>query len=282
MTGRMINGRLHSTKSASGNQYGFTLLELLIGTFAAALLSYAALSLYVTQHEQMLVQDEIADMQANLRSSAEILATTIRLAGYNAPKQSAIECRDSNPDTITVTFDSAALQNVQLSENLLSLTGELVCAGSDLSGVNQDEWYYIYDPISDTGEFFVVTGIAFTNRILHDNSPLTKLYPANSKIIKMNRIRFFVNQPDTSSSNLMMQTFGSGPQVFAENIVDLDFRYFLDNGAVVAQTANPDKIRLVEINIEGRTASRDPQFSNQYRTRDFSLRVNVRNLGLTF
>ena len=283
--GGMMRNAIHfspkQTALIPNNQRGFTILELLIGLLAASILSYAALSLYITQHKQMLVQDEIADMQDNLRASAEVLASTIRLAGLNAPKSTAIEGHNSNPDTIAVNFDSSVLRNVKVSENIADASSDIYCVGSDLSGIIPDEYYYIFDPFTDTGEFFIVTGIMNSDRIQHDTTPLSRLYPAGSRILKMNRIRFFVDRSDTSHTNLMMQTFGSEPQIFAENVANLNFRYFLNNGAIVDQTNTPDKIRLVEIDLEGRTASRDRALFNQYRTRNFTLRVNVRNLGLS-
>ncbi len=264
----------------TSNQRGFTMIELLVGTLAAAILTYAALSLYTTQHKQMLVQDEIADMQGNLRSSAEVLASTIRMAGYNAPKSTAIETHDSNPDTIVVNFDSGALQNIRLSVDMPDPTSEVKCDGSDLSGINDNDWIYIYDPDSDTGEFFIVTDLHGSYHIRHITMPLSREYSAGCRVLKMNRIRFYIDQSDSNHPNLMIQTYGSQPELFAENIVNMNFRYFMANGAIVSAPANPNEIRLVEIDLEGRTESRDPAHFNQYRTRNFSLRVNVRNLGL--
>jgi len=264
----------------SADQRGFTIVELMIGLLAASILTYSALSLYSTQHKQLLLQDEIADMQDNLRASAEMIAKTIRVAGYNVPKRTAIETHDSNPDTIVVNFDSATLQNIELSEDMPMPSSELKCVGSDLSGLSDGDWVYIYDPDADIGEFLLVTAVQDSDHIQHNTMPLSRLYPAGSRIIRMNRIRFYVDSEDSSHPNLMIQTYGSPPVVFAENIVSMDFRYYMVNGSIVTQTSEPEKIRLVEIDIEGRTASPDPEFFNQYRTRHFTLRVNVRNLAI--
>jgi hypothetical protein len=78
----------------------------------------------------------------------------------------------------------------------------------------------------------------------------------------------------------MFQSFGLDPVVFAENIIALNFRYYMENGSIVAQTASPQNIRMVEIEVVGRTDSPDDEFFTEYRTRSFNLRVKVRNLGL--
>jgi prepilin-type N-terminal cleavage/methylation domain-containing protein len=89
------------------NQRGFTLIEILIGLVAASLVTYAAMSLYITQHKEMVVQDQVADLQSNVRAAAEVIAKATRMAGYNVPGWILpIESSDSNPDTIVVTYDS--------------------------------------------------------------------------------------------------------------------------------------------------------------------------------
>ncbi|MEE9554435.1 MAG: prepilin-type N-terminal cleavage/methylation domain-containing protein [candidate division Zixibacteria bacterium] len=267
----------------SNNQRGFTMIELLVGMLAAAILSYAALSLYTTQHKHMLVQDEIADMQGNLRSSAEVLAKSIRKAGYNLPDDLLpIEHSDTNPDTIVVTYDTGILAGIELLNDIVDPGDELWCTREDVSGLEEGQWAYIYDPTAETGEFFVATRVLTgPARIQHSTMPFSHFYPAGSKILKLARIKYFVDSSDSTGTNLLIQTYGSQPEIFAENIANLNFRYFLASGAVVTAPANPADIRLVEIDIEGRTESPDPALFNQYRTRNFTLRVNVRNLGLS-
>lgn len=265
----------------SNNQRGFTMVELLIGLLAAAVLTYAALSLYITQHKQLLVQEQIADMQASVRASAETMGKAIRMAGNNIPAVlTAIESSDSNPDTIVVTFDTGMVFGVELRYDLTDPYDEIRCLqGNDVSGLNEGDWAYILDPNMDSGEFFLISRVlAGPPRIQHNSSPLSGTYLAGSLILKIARIKYFVDQSDSTGSNLMIQTYGSQPEVFAENIVNLDFRYFLANGAIVTQTNNPGEIRMVEIDVLGRTAMADPDFAEEYRTRNFTLRVKVRNL----
>ena len=268
-------------KSVSSQQ-GFTLVELLVGLVAAAAITYAALSLYVTQHKQLIVQDQIADVQGNVRAATELLATTIRMAGFNVPKGlPAIETHNTNPDTIVVNFDTAILEDIKLVQSMPDPFSELNCSGYDLTGLNDGDCIYIFDTGAQFGEFFLTSSVIYgTSRIEHSTMALSRAYLSGSQVMKMNRIRFFVDQSDSSSPNLMIQSLGSAPQVFSENIVNLDFRYYLASGAIVTQTANPEEIRMVEIDVAGRTASPDPEFFQNYRTRNFTLRVTLRNVAL--
>ena len=267
------------------NQHGFTLIELLIGLLAAAAITYATLSLYVTQHKQLLIQDEISDLQGSIRASSEMLATAIRKAGYNIRGSlTAIETDDTNPDSITITFDSGALRGVVLESDMSSVTEALDCSGHDLTKLEAGNWAYIFDPDSSSGEFFLVSDVdQMSGLIGHSTMALARNYPAGSDISKINRIKFFLSPNDDSTrTDLMIQVYGSQPVIFAENIIDLNFRYFLESGAIVTQTNTPGQIRMVEIDILGRTASPDPDFENEYRTRNFTLRVKVRNLGISY
>jgi len=267
--------------SFSNNQRGFTLVELMIGLFASAILTYAALSLYVTQNKHLIVQNEISDIQANVRSSAEVLASTIRMAGYNVPESLIpFETNNTNPDTILITFDTGMLVAVKLEYNMLQTTSSLRCEGHDLTRLTAGDSVYIFDPNTKTGEFFLATDVNYsTSSILH-STPLSKAYPESSKIIRINRIKFYIDQADSSHPRLMLKSLGSTPQVFADDIIDLNFRYFLANGAIVTQTSLPNDIRMVEIDVLGRSSSPDPDFAQNYRTRNFTLRVKVRNLGI--
>lgn len=270
----------------ANNQRGFTLVELLVGLLAIAAITYAALSLYITEHNQLLAQEQISDMQANMRTATEMLASAIRKGGFNLPETlSPIETDDTGPDTITVTFDSGALVAVESRYDMASPTDELRCdLGDDISKLHDGDWAYIYDDVANVGEFFEVTRVlAGPPRIQHITMALLRNYPAGSNILKISRIKFFISpNDDSTSSNLMIQLYGSQPEIFAENIIDLNFRYFLESGAIVTQTNMPSLIRMVEIDVLGRTESADPEFFQDYRTRNFTLRVKVRNLGINW
>ncbi|UCC80919.1 MAG: prepilin-type N-terminal cleavage/methylation domain-containing protein [Candidatus Zixiibacteriota bacterium] len=264
------------------SQRGFTLVEVLIGLLAASVVAYAAMSLYITQHKEMVVQDQIADLQSNVRAAAEVMAKAARMAGHNLIGDlSAIETCDSNPDTIVITYDSGSLINVRLEQVMPQLTSDLNCQDHDLSNLQENSTVYIYDAVTGDGEFFLASRtLTAPSRIRHDTMPLTRFYPVGSVIRSINRIRFYVDQSDPEHPNLMFQSFGTNPVVFAENIIDLNFRYYMENGSIVTQTATPQDIRMVEIDVVGRTDSPDDEFFTDYRTRNFTLRVKVRNLDL--
>jgi type II secretory pathway pseudopilin PulG len=264
------------------DQSGITLVEVLIGLVAASVVAYSAMSLYIAQHKQMIVQDEVADLQSNVRAAAEVIAKAARMAGHNLiGGLTAFETCDSNPDTIVITYDTGNLINVRLEQGMPQLTSDLICQGHDLSNLKENSTVYIYDEAAGVGEFLVASrALTAPARIRHDTTPLSRFYPVGSEIRSISRIRFYIDQSNSDHPNLMFQSFGSGPVVFAENIIDLNFRYYMKNSSILTQTSTPWDIRMVEIDVVGRTDSPDDEFITDYRTRNFTLRVKVRNLAL--
>jgi len=276
-----------SPKTARGNagkcrSGGFTMIELLIAVFLATIVTSAAMAIYITQHKQLIVQDQVTDMQSSIRAAAAELTTKIRMAGFQVPLGvPAIISYDTNPDTIIVLYDSNSLRGVQIEWPMPQPSAELRCDGHDLTGLYDGDWVFIYDPILRSGEFFEVTHVQYSSfHIQHNTMPLNHAYPKGSKVIKMNRFKFFVDQSDANHPNLMVQVPGQAAQVFAENITDLQFRYLLSSGAIVNVPILPDMIREVMIDVDARSDKADQDFQAQYRTRALSTRVKVRNLGV--
>jgi len=270
-------------KERSESRYpGFTIVELLISVILAAIVTSAAMGIYLTQHKQLLVQEDISDMQSSIRAAAAELATNIRMAGYNVPAGiPSLEAYNSNPDTIVIMFDTGGLQNVSIDWPMPQPSAELRCDDDDLSGLHDGDWAYIYDPATQTGEFFLVTQVQYASgHIQHNTMPLSRAYPLGSILYRMNRFKYYIDRSDANHPNLMLDAVGVGPQVYAENITDLNFRYVLSSGAVVDVPPSVNMVREVIIEIDARTSDPDHEFQVDYRTRDLTTRVKVRNLGI--
>lgn len=264
------------------NIAGFTLIELLIAVFLAAVVTSAAMGIYIAQHKQLIAQDEAADTQANIRAAAVELTSKIRMAGYKVPEGvPKIQAGNTNPDTITITFDSGGFEDVTIEHPMPQPSAELRCDGHDISALHDGDWVFIYDPASDSGEFFLVTQVqAASARIQHNTMPLSMAYPAGSQVIMMNQFKYYIDDSGPEHSDLICWTHRTGPQVFAEDITALNFRYVLSSGQVVDAFPDEDMVREVIVALDARTDNPDPEFYTAYRTRGFDTRVKVRNLGI--
>jgi len=264
------------------NIKGFTLVELLIAAGISVIIVGSVLSLYLTQHKHLIVQDQISDMQQSVRAGMEELATKIRMAGYNVPTSlSAVDAFNSNPDSIRIIYDSGLISDVETNQAMLQTTADIRCDG-DISMLNIDDWLYIYDPSAKEGEFFQASLIqSGAGVIQHSAMPLSRCYQVGSTISKMNSLKYFIDSTtDPIHPCLMIQNFNDAPQIYADNVTDLQFQYVLSSGAIVDVPPTSIMIREVVINMASRTERADETFEGGYRSRNLQTKVKVRNLGI--
>jgi prepilin-type N-terminal cleavage/methylation domain-containing protein len=264
---------------------GFTLLEMAIGVLLTGVVVSAAFSLYLTQHKQLTVQDQISDMQFNIRAAANELSTRIRMAGFELPQGletiQPIQGFNTNPDSIAIAYASTDLRGLQIEQAMPEPSAVLKCDGHDLSSIRENDQLYIFDPILMTGEYFVVTGVDLSSYgIQHNTTNLSHAYPVGSRVLKPLHFKYYIDASDSGHPNLVRQENSGPPTIFAENIADMQFEYTLSSLAVVDVPVIPRMIKEVKISITARTDQPDSKFLNLYRTRTFSTRAKVRNLGV--
>ncbi len=266
-------------------QTGTSLIEVLIALFLTGIITMSIMKLYTTQHNNYIVQDDVTAIQQNARASIDELTRQIRMAGHQLPAGlDAMEFANTDPDTITITYRHDGCDNY-LSSPMPQPSSELKC-GADVSCLEDGQWVYIFDPDSGGGEFFEITHVQTgSNHIQHNTMTLSRAYDANAIILSMNRVRFYVdNTTDPDHPALMMETLRHGPQIYADNITDLQFRYRLTNGNIVDVPALAEDVREVLISVSGRGNNPDYELSTDeddyYRSRTYSSSVSLRNVGL--
>ncbi len=78
---------------------GFTLVELMI-TLVISTMIIASISVsYVAQQKSQVVQDQVIEMQQNLRAAMLFLSSEVRMAGYKPPGVNFIKIPVSLPPT---------------------------------------------------------------------------------------------------------------------------------------------------------------------------------------
>ncbi|MGB2698397.1 MAG: hypothetical protein WBD28_11135 [Candidatus Zixiibacteriota bacterium] len=66
-------------------QKGISLVEVLIAAVLTLVIGAAALGFYITQHNSWLAQEDVSDMQQNIRVALDEISKNIRKAGYGVP-----------------------------------------------------------------------------------------------------------------------------------------------------------------------------------------------------
>lgn len=281
---RSISSNLCGIPSSSGkkSEHGFTLVELLIALLITGIVVTAGYGLYLNQHEGWLIQEEITNMQQNIRATLHELETRIRMAGFGLPGGfQPIYAANTNPDTITILFQNEFRCETIIEHSMPLPSSELRCDGHDISCFEADTWAYIYDPFADTGEFFYITLVQVAaSHIQHNTDPLSRCYPQGSIVTMVDMYKYYIDNADTNHPNLMLQREGNQSYVYAEDIEDLQFRYGLANGVFVDVPPAASVVREVMITLTARTARKDLQLQGEYRRRTLTSEVKVRNLGL--
>lgn len=67
----------------ASNQKGITLIELLIALVICGMVVAATYRLFIAQNKAYIVQDQVADVQQNIRSVMELMVRDLRMAGYD-------------------------------------------------------------------------------------------------------------------------------------------------------------------------------------------------------
>ncbi len=262
-------------------QQGISFLETLIALVITGVVTTAVFQLYITQHKNYITQDDITNIQQNARAAIDEMSRNIRMAGYDIPAGvKAIEGYNTNPDTVVLNFRTDGC-DTYLSSAMPQPSAELKCATA-VSCFEEGQWVYIFEPDSGGGEWFEITHVQTAARhIQHNTMSLSKSYGADAILISMHQVKFFVdNTTDQDHPNLMVQFMGQPPQVYAEDVSDLQFAYKMKNGMTVDEPVLIDNLREVLISVTGRSHEADPDKEDDpYRYRTFATSVNMRNIG---
>jgi type IV pilus assembly protein PilW len=100
-------GKLRKKRLANLQQ-GFTLVELLVAMAMAGIVIGAIYSTYKSQQDSYIAQEQVAEMQQNLRAALYMMARDIRMAGFNPADSpnvdgfvTGIPVEIDPPDTLT-------------------------------------------------------------------------------------------------------------------------------------------------------------------------------------
>ncbi len=260
---------------------GTSFLEVMVALAITGIITMAIFRTYITQHEQYLIQEDVAEIQQNVRASIDELARHCRMAGFDLPTgMPAIVASDADPDTITLNYRTGDC-DTYLSAPMPQPSAELKCA-TDVSCFEDDDWVYIFEPDSGGGEWFEITHVQEAAlHIQHNTMPLSKKYGADAIVMKINQVKFYVdNTTDPDHPRLMVKIPGQNPHIYADNIYDLQFNYRMKNDSVYAEPALVENVREILITVSGRSNQQTGNSETPYRTRTYSTAVSLRNIAI--
>jgi type IV pilus assembly protein PilW len=117
------------------NTAGFTLIELLIAMAITGIVTAAIYAAFHSQQKSYLIQEDVADMQQNLRSGMDLMAREIRMAGFDPSTTLNTGITDASATSMTFTAD----------DGTNTVIGTLPVLGG-----GTDTYIYSYDNVNST------------------------------------------------------------------------------------------------------------------------------------
>ncbi len=262
--------------SAFRKKNGLTLIELLIALVLSSILIAALYRIFISQQKIYSVQNQVVDMQQNVRIAIGQMTREIRMAGYGGNFLAIFGNINGFTDIITPADNSITIvladqvgvlkQTITKGVNQLRVTNASIFNTDKkkylcLNGLNN---YSIQGVITDT--------ITLTTSLSED-------HVINEPVYLVKAITYSLGLSGGKIALRRNENTGGGAQPLAENMESLQFTYFDSDGNI---TANPPDIRMIGVKVTVKTNMPDPDYKggNGYRRRILSSNIKVRNMGL--
>jgi prepilin-type N-terminal cleavage/methylation domain-containing protein len=278
-----------------GRDKGLTLIELLVAMVISAILIAAIYRTFIGQQKTYVVQEQVTDMQQNIRVAVSKMMREIRMAGFGKVSHVLNLPGGVNGFTQVITPGNNTLGHtitiVGGFKQIRRDNGDPILITS-ASG-NKITLNYSTDEFDKPAHKFICIGGIESNTvqsrsetILTLDEPLIYNHPEGTAIYKIQAITYDLDLSDGTRVLRRNENTGGGSQPVAENIEDLQFEYFGEdkNGdGIPDPPTTPDDIRMVKVTVIAKTSISDPEFkggTDGFRRRTIALNVDVRNMGL--
>jgi prepilin-type N-terminal cleavage/methylation domain-containing protein len=262
--------------SAVRKKNGLTLIELLVALLLSSILIAALYRIFISQQKIYAVQNQVVDMQQNVRIAIGQMTREIRMAGYGGNILAVFGNINGFTDIITPADNSITIvladqvgilkQNTTKGSNQLKVT--------DASKFNTDKKKYLC--LSGLNNYLIQSVITDTITL---TTSLSEDHVIDEPVYLVKAITYTLGLSGGKPALRRNENTGGGAQPVAENMESLQFTYFDSDGNM---TANPPDIRLVKLTVTAKTNRSDPEYKggDGYRRRILSSNIKVRNMGL--
>ena len=270
---------------------GITLIELLVALVLSGLLLAAAYRTFIGQQKTYVVQEQVVDMQQNVRAAINRMVTELRMSGFgnvsmvlpvtfttgtfnnvlnlNSPTAGALTIVSAVGGTSTLTIEGGVGQTQVVVSTLKD--GQ----GNDLFDTVNRRY------ISVGGmDSHMITSIDSGTKTITLNGPLTFYHPVGTPVYTIRALSYQVAVVSGIRTLLRDENLGNGAQPQADNIENLQFTYLDSSGN---PTVNPADIRIVRVSLTARAERQDPDLNNGdgYRRRQIASNIHLKNMGIT-
>jgi hypothetical protein len=237
---------------------GYALLELLVSAAVACVLLGVLIRFCVMAQASVRTQGDRADLQQRLRVAVEALRRDLMAAGAGlsngvprgplvdvfAPVLPARSGRSGadpevsyHADRISIVYVPAGASQTRLTQAMAADDGPLMidsnapgCPSGNLCGFNRGDRVLVYPSSAGDGshDAFTVSGADATQALLIPDAPLSRAYPADSRIATIVQRVYYL---DRAGRRLMVYDGDRSDVPLVDHVVDLQFTYFADPAA---------------------------------------------------
>lgn len=276
-------------------RHGLTLIELFIVLGLSSILIAAIYRTFLDQQKTYAAQEQVADMQQNVRVAISQITREIRMAGYGKnilkpPSEGGFGSINGFTSLITPGNNANNVGNnddvitVIFADEVGTLTQDAYANGTQLHVSDGDKFN------SDKKKYLCLEGeynyavqdvsgnaVTLTTPLLEGHREKKHVFLVKAVTYKL---RWDTNNP-TMPVLVRDENTGGGSQVIAENVENLQVQYTLKDGAVTDSPAIAEDVRIAKVAITVRTEKTDPQLGGDgYRRRVLASNIKIRNLGL--
>jgi len=287
-------------------QNGVTLIELLIALAISAVLIAGIYRMFIHQQKSYATQEQVADMQQNVRVAINRMLREIRMAGYGGKNDNIAGVND----IITKFGDVNAYTNVITPENDVIQDGithdriTVVAAYEQIGTLKADAnagdntitvEYLNSSPFTTKNsrkKYLCIDGrnnyeididnVSGKQVPLKAGVTLLENHLKDEPVFLVKAITYGLKKDGSGIPILYRnENTGGGGQPVAEYIESLDFLYTLTDGTQTDSPGDPKEIRGVTVNITARTENKDPELAkvgDGYRRRTVTTFIGMRNM----
>jgi len=273
------------------NKRGLTLIELLIVLVISSILIAGIYRTFIHQQHTYTVQEQVVDMQQNVRMAINQMVREIRMAGLGGrdeTKWGAGGMHGIYKNIVTPSDDGQSITVVGAYQEMTFLTANAASGEdpakiqvNDASGFNTGGLQYLCINGTETARIKNIVG-----NELELFEPLTENHFANEPVFRVLAITYSLGVFEGKPALLRNDNIpgGDGAQPLAENIEFLQFTYTLADGTVFVGTVpgiQRINIRMVQVEIRAITDRSDPELGggDGFRRRTLTSNIQLRNLS---
>lgn len=288
-------------------QKGFSLIELVIVCAMLGIVMAAIFTLYQTHQRTAYTQEEVVEVQQNLRIAMDSITRDIKMAGFLVPLTPAVinpiasftnGATNADPDSITINTASESGVYARIDAGTTSTAGGdtifTVASTDSTDGFNTttNKNVRIIRPQDGSQPITILA-----NQIMAVNgTTATTLTIATSEAVNFlngdmivrttagaanpNTVQYAYSAAavgTTCTSNCLTRVANGTTNVVANNITNLQFSYILDDNTETDAPADMSTIRAVRVTITGATVTTTALSGGQAKTRQIASVVRIRN-----